>query len=170
MKNKPDSFEEENQKYFDEKQYRTIIVGKDGLKTTEDIAEAIEALSDDKIGAEEREELLTHLKASNPKLALLNAIKATKNNAKRARLIAACWEMDVDCTDDFLFFVDLTCSEDFILSLEALTVIENIENAIPANQLEQAQKQVTAKIKERPDNIDLLVDLLQIIKDRMEQG
>lgn len=166
MKNKPDSFEEENQKYFDEKQYRTIIVGKDGLKTTEDIAEAIEALSDDKIGAEEREELLTHLKASNPKLALLNAIKATKNNAKRARLIAACWEMDMDCTDDFLFFVEQACSDDFNVALEAFTVVESIENAIGKERLDEAHKVVTEKMKQNPATIELLNDLAAIIKDR----
>ncbi|HRD39001.1 MAG TPA: hypothetical protein PLC65_10250 [Bacteroidia bacterium] len=168
MENKPESFEEKAKEYFDEKKYRTIIVGKDGYKSNEDLEDAITALVEDKISTEEKEEILKHLKASKAKQALFKAIQTSKSDAKKAKLIAACWEIDLDCTDDFLFFVDLTCNEDFNVSLEALTVIESIENAIPANQLEQAQKQVTAKIKEKPDNIDLLVDLLQIIKDRSE--
>ena len=170
MKKKPDSFEEENQKYFDEKQYRTIIVGKDGLKSNDDIAEAIEAISEDKIGAEERDELLQHLKASQPKSALLKAINEANSNEKRARLIAACWEMDVDCRDEFLFFVEYACSDDFNVALEALTVVESIENAIGKERLDEAHKIVKEKIKQNPVTINLLHDLAGIIKDRKDNS
>lgn len=166
MENSPESFKEKAQEYFDEKKYRTIIVGKQGIKNSDDLIEAIESLADNKLTADEREEALKHLKASNPRQALLKAIDEATSDEKRARLIAACWEIDMDCTKDFLFFVKLACSDDFNVALEALTVIENIENEISDKELEEAQKIVTAKIKQKTENIDLQVDLLQIIKDK----
>ena len=166
MKKTPESFDEKAKEYFDEKKYRTVIVGKQGIKNSDDLVEAIELLADNKLTADEREEALKHLKASNPRQALLKAIDEAVSDEKRARLIAACWEIDMDCTKDFLFFVNQACSDDFNVALEALTVIENIENKIAPEQLEEAKKIVTAKIKQKSENIDLQVDLLQIIKDR----
>jgi hypothetical protein len=166
MKKTPESFNEKAKEYFDEKKYRTVIVGKQGIKNNDDLVEAIEALADNKLTADEREEALKHLKASNPRQALLKAIDEAVSDEKRARLIAACWEIDMDCTKDFLFFVNQACSDDFNVALEALTVIENIENEIGDNELEEAKKIVSAKIKLKTENIDLQVDLLQIIKDR----
>lgn len=166
MKKTPESFDEKAKEYFDEKKYRTIIVGKQGIKNSEDLNEAIESLADNKLTADEREEVLKHLKASNPRQVLLKAIDEAASDEKRARIIAACWEIDMDCTKDFLFFVKQACSNDFNVALEALTVIENIENAIDTGELEEAKKIVTAKIKQKTENIDLQVDLLQIIKDR----
>ena len=99
---------------------------------------------------------------------MMKAIDEAESDEKRARIIAACWEIDMDCTKDFLFFVKQACSNDFNVALEALTVIENIENAVPPAELEEAKKIVTAKIKQKTENIDLQVDLLQIIKDREE--
>lgn len=168
MDNLPESFEEKAKEYFDEKKYRTVIVGKAGIKSSDDLMEAIESIAENKITVEERDEVLRHLKASNPRLAMMKAIDEAESDEKRARIIAACWEIDMDCTKDFLFFVKQACSNDFNVALEALTVIENIENAIPPAELEEAKKLVTAKIKQKTENIDLQVDLLQIIKDREE--
>lgn len=168
MDNLPESFEEKAKEYFDEKKYRTVIVGKAGIKSSDDLMEAIESIAENKITVEERDEVLRHLKASNPRLAMMKAIDEAESDEKRARIIAACWEIDMDCTKDFLFFVKQACSNDFNVALEALTVIENIENAIAPAELEEAKKLVTAKIKQKTENIDLQVDLLQIIKDREE--
>lgn len=166
MANNDNSFKEDAQKYFDAKKFRTIIVGKDGYKSDDDLSDAITAYAEGGLSTEEREEVLKHLKASKAKKVMLEAITNAANDARRAKLITACWEIDLDCTQEFLFFVDLVCSDDFNVSLEALTVIENIENPIPEKELEQAVKKISAKIKEKPENIDLLVDLLEIIKHR----
>lgn len=166
MENSQESFQEKAKEYFDEKKYRTIIVGKDGYKSADDLKDAIDAVGEDNLSSEEREEILRHLKASNPKKEMLKAIDATKSNEKKAKLIAACWEIDMDCTDDFLFFVQLCCSDDFNVSLEALTVIENIDNAVKPEELSKARELVANAIKQQPENADLLADLLKIIKGK----
>lgn len=166
MENTPESFEEKAKEYFDEKKYRTIIVGKEGIKNSDDLIDAIESLADNKLSVEERDEVLRHVKASNPGNVLLKAIEAAEDNTRRARLIAACWEVDLDCTDHFMFFVKQACSDDFNVALEALTVVESIENAIGKERLDEAHKVVTDKIKQNPATIDLLNDLAAIIRDR----
>jgi hypothetical protein len=107
-----DNFEKENQKYFDEKKFRTIIVGKDGIKNIGDLKDAIDELAEGNLTPEEREELLKKVKASNPEKALLKAVSIIKDRAKKARLISVYWEIGLDCTSDFLFFVKQACEGD----------------------------------------------------------
>lgn len=168
MNKQPESFEEKNQEYFDEKKYRTIIVGKDGFKGNDEIQDAINALGDDEIMAEEREELLKHLKASNPLPLILEAITKAKSHEIKSRLISVCWEIDLNCSDHILFFAELACSDDFNVALEALTVIDNIEFISDNTVLKNAEKIVNEKIKMKPVTSELLMDLKKIISAKMK--
>jgi hypothetical protein len=167
-KQEKDSFEQQNQKYFDEKQFRTIIIGKDGIKNTDDLKDAVDELAEGKIAPEEREELLNKVKASNPEKALLKAVSSIKDKAKKARLISVYWEIGLDCTADFLFFVKQACEGDYLIAMECLTVIETIENEVSAADLKEAQQLLTETINQNPDSAPMLEEILKWVEERLQ--
>jgi hypothetical protein len=160
-----DNFEEANKKYFDEKKFRTIIIGKDGIKNTDDLKDAIDELAEGKIAPEEREELLKKVKASNPEKALMKVISTIQDRAKKARLISVYWEIGLDATSDFLFFVKQACEGDYMIAMECLTVIETIESEILKEDLDQAEELLANTISENLDNAPMLEEILAWIND-----
>ncbi len=161
-----DHFEKLKAKLFDEKEFNTMIIGDaDTTKKQGVLHELVLAIADNKLDKEEKDDTLKLLKDKHGKDTLISAIKKLKNPDKKALLIAACWEANIDCTQDFLFFVDLACSDNFRVAMEAYTVIENIENPIIPEELNKAEKQITLKIKESPDTLPLLNDLLTMVNN-----
>ena len=162
-----DSFESENQKYFDEKKFRTLIIGKDGIKDTGDLGDAVEELAAGKLTPEERDEVLRKVKASNPQKALLKAISSVKDYTKKARLISVWWEVELDCTDDFLFFVKQACEGDYMTAMEVLTVVETIESEVIKDDLKSAQELLSKTINQNPDSAPMLEEILRWVEGRM---
>jgi hypothetical protein len=160
-----DSFEEQNKKYFDEKQFRTIIIGKDGIKSTDELKDAIDELAEGKLAPEERDELLKKIKASNPEKALMKAISSVQDRAKKARLVSVYWEIGLDATSDFLFFVKQACEGDYMIAMECLTVIETIENEVPEADLNAAEELLATTISENLENAPMLEEILAWIND-----
>lgn len=118
-------------KYFDKEKYNTltIAINEDGdTKFSDSDIDVLIDLLDENISREEKEERLAHLKKNELQALLIKAIKEAENNEDRAKLICACWESGLDFKNDFLFFVELTCHNDFSVAMEAFTVAENIEN------------------------------------------
>lgn len=166
-KQEKESFEENNQKYFDEKKFRTIIIGKDGIKNTDDLKDAIDEIAEGKLLPEEREELLAKIKASNPEKALLKVVSSIKDKTKKARLISIYWEIGLDCTSDFLFFVKQACEGDYMIAMECLTVIETIESEILSADLKTAQQLLTERINENPESAPMLEEILVWVNERI---
>ena len=163
-----ESFEENNQKYFDDKKFRTIIIGKDGIKDTGDLKDAIDTIADGKLLPEEREELLAKIKASNPEKALLKVVSSINDKTKKARLISIYWEIGLDCTSDFLFFVKQACEGDYLIAMECLTVIETIESEILSADLKAAQQLLTERINESPESAVMLEEILVWVNERVK--
>lgn len=168
-KQSEDSFEEDNKKYFDEKKFRTIIIGKDGIKNTDDLKDAVDELAEGKLLPEERDELLNKVKASNPEKTLLKAVSSVKDKAKKARLISVYWEIGLDCTSDFLFFVKQACEGDYTIAMECLTVIETIESEVVKQDLKEAQQLLTARINENTESAPMLEEILHWVEGRIEK-
>lgn len=167
MAQEKDSFESENQKYFDEKKFRTIIIGKDGIKDTGDLKDAIDEIAEGKLLPEERDELLNKIKASNPEKALLKVVSSVKDKTKKARLISIYWEIGLDCTADFLFFVKQACEGDYMIAMECLTVIETIENEVSAGDLKTAQDLLTKSINKNTESAQMLEEILAWVEERI---
>ncbi len=115
-------------KLFDEKEYSTIIIGNDGAskKDLNNADYATIVVSKDTT-REEKDEALKHLKENNAQAFLISAITKTKDPDLKAPLIAACWETGLDFSKDYLFFTELIGHEDFYVSFEAFTVIQETE-------------------------------------------
>lgn len=136
------------EKLFDEKEYATIIIGSEGMsKKDTSNADYVTVLVSSKSTREEKDEALKVLKENNTQAFILNAISKTKNLAQKALLIAACWETGLDFSKDYLVFIDLICSKDFVVSFEAFTVIQEMEAEIDKTTL-QSSLTLLKKVKE----------------------
>ncbi|MDI9342233.1 MAG: hypothetical protein QM534_16785 [Sediminibacterium sp.] len=126
-------------KLFDEKQYSTLVIDREGFSKAEnDIADLIELLLQPTINREQSEEVFSSLKAKNAQEMLVQSIEAAETNEEKAKLIAACWECGLDFNKYYLVFTTLACHSDFMIALEAFTVIENAEHYPAQEVLAQA--------------------------------
>ncbi len=67
----------------------------------------------------------------------MKAIDEAETNEDKARLLSVCWESGLDFANDFMYFVRYALDDDFIVSMEAFTVAENIEE-LKEEQLTEA--------------------------------
>ncbi|MCC6372342.1 MAG: hypothetical protein IT236_15165 [Bacteroidia bacterium] len=152
-------------KLFNEEEYSTLVIKRDGFSNKQNTAaDLIEDLMEPNNTRQENEAIFLKIKESNAGEMLVNALKSVKKPSERAILTAACWECGLDFTQHFLFFVDLACSNDFNVALEAITVVENCEGAIDEDSLHKALKMAESS---KSPNAHLLEMLVQNIKQRL---
>jgi hypothetical protein len=152
-------------KFFDEKEYSTLIVGRDGFnKKQNDTADLIETLLGKDVTRKESEEIFTKLKELNAQALLVKALQETKVEKSKAKLCAACWESGLDFTSYFLYFVELACDNDFSLAMEALTVVENIDGNLSEAELTKGLEMVQSS---KSANSGIIEDLSTNIRQRI---
>lgn len=139
--------EESAAKYFDEKNYSTLIIGAEKNEETKQQGDDIVGLLIEGI-RENKVEALRILKQQNAQHALINAIENITHKHERALLIAACWESGLDFSEYFDSFIGYAGDEDALVSLEAITVLETIENfssdAVLKNGIKTLDKLIAA--------------------------
>jgi len=153
-------------KYFDENQYITKIVGAEeetaASKTDNDkIALLISLLTDPK-NKEFKEEALLTLKKEKGGHLLLAAILKTKDTNKKQQLVAACWESEIDYTAYLPFFVDIAITADYLVALEAITVIETMEGTFQKEHLSQAIEKIRQHKKSITNELLVLFNDLEM--------
>lgn len=152
-------------KFFDKKEYNTIFVGRDGFSpSVSRIADMITDLLDRDLKREEQEEIFTKLKAGNAQDLLMEAISNLKKTEDKALICAACWESGLDFSKNLLYFTRLACDPDFSLSMEALTVVENMESKIEEKELAQA---MNIALSAQDGNKQIIEDLISALKSKM---
>lgn len=153
-------------KLFNEEEYSTLIINRDGFsKKQNDMADLIHTLLEKNTTRIESEEIFKTLKEKNAQQILVDAIKQCDRISEKIKLTASCWETCLDFSNQFLFFVELACSSDFALSMEALTVVENCEEPV-INQEVLTQALIITKNSKSP-NTALLEDLKNNITARI---
>lgn len=151
-------------KLFDEKEYSTLIISREGFNKKENTtADLLESLLDKEMTRQESEAVFSKLKESNSQKIMVDAIKAAERVSEKTILTAACWECGLDFTPYFLDFVALATHADFQLALEGLSVVESIEGSLDEATLANALE--IAESAENP-NPDLVHDLIENIKSR----
>ena len=152
-------------KLFDENEYSTLIIGRDGFnKNQNHSADLIESLFLQNISRSECEEIYGKLKKLNARKLLVDTLTSAKKTSEKAILCAACWECGLDFTNHFLFFTKLACEDDFKLAMEALTVVENIEGNISMDELTQG---ISIVQNSKSKNTSILDFLVKNIKQRI---
>jgi len=153
------------QKLFNEEEYSTLIIGREGFNKKENnTADLLEALMEEKISRQESEAIFSKLKETNSQKVMMDALNTAKRVNEKTILAAACWECGLDFTPYFLDFVKLATHDDFQLSLEALSVVESIEGVLDETILTRAMG--TAQSSKSP-NKELRHDLIENIKSRI---
>ena len=140
MENKKEIPDIDPKKLFDDKNYSTIILNNENTdepiaknkKKKVGLAKTILALIDS-----DKADLLKTLKDSSSQGTLIDLIINPENKSYLSKLIALCWESGLDFGKHASLFFDLSLNEDVFVSLEALTVLEQIENFSSKDDLEK---------------------------------
>jgi hypothetical protein len=152
------------EKLFDETEYATIIIGSEGMSKKDTTnADDVTLLVSSKSTREEKDEALKALKENNAQEFMLNAISKTKNLAQKALLIAACWETGLDFSKHYSVFIDLITHENFVVSFEAFTVIQEMEAEIDGETL----KASLAKLKKVKAPSVAVTDAIELIEQKL---
>lgn len=127
------------EKLFDKENYNTLTISLNSEEAfkEKDIDVLIDLL-DPQIGREDKEDKLKFLKDHKLNKLLIKAITEADNNEDKAKLLCICWESGLDFKNEFLFFVEQACDEDYFVALEAFTVAENIEDVNDEETLTRA--------------------------------
>jgi hypothetical protein len=152
-------------KLFNEEEYSTLIIGREGLSKKENnTADLLEALLEPTISRQESEDIFSKLKETNAQKMLVESIHSAEKISEKTILAAACWECGLDFSDFFIDFVGFATHDDFQLALEALSVIESSEGVLSEDILKKA---LHIAEKAQSQNSDLIADLIENIKLRM---
>ena len=140
-------------KYFNSKEYATTIIGNteevSAPVTNEDKMSALISLLTDPANKDVKEETLLTLKKEKGGDTLLLAIANPKAKEVRHLLVAACWESEINYSKYLPFFILLALDENYLISLEAITTIQNMEGPFTETDVTTAIK----KVKEAKKNI-----------------
>lgn len=152
-------------KLFNEEEYSTLIIKREGFSKKEnDSADLIESLLEKEITRQESEAIFSKLKENNSVELLVDSIKKAQRVEEKTALTAACWETGLDFTNHFLFFVEIACNDNFLLAMEGLTVVENIESTLDETTLTKALEMAQ---NTKSKNKELTEDLISNIKSRI---
>ena len=151
-------------KLFDEEEYSTLIIAREGFsKKDNTTADLLEGLLEKGITRQESEAIFLKLKESNSVELMVDAIKKAERIDEKTILAAACWESCLDFTKHFLFFTEIACSDNLLLALEGLTVVENTEGTIDEDTLTKA---LVIAQSTKSKNKELVAALIENIKQR----
>lgn len=156
-----------NEKFLNPKEYNTIHIGGefDDFENNKKPLSNLISLLTEANNKELKEDALKLLKEKGGIELLVAAIKNVDLKEHKCKLIAACWEAGIDCSSYIAMFVDLAIKEDYLTSLEALTVIENMEGPFAENVLKESQTKIEKALQsEQSEKQGLIKELLEIIK------
>jgi hypothetical protein len=157
-------------KYFDTNQYITKIVGEKEVNppVNEDKITSLIALLTDPSNKNVKEEALITLKKEKAGEVLLQAIASPQSLENRHLLVAACWESEIDFSKYLPFFILLALDNNYLISLEAITTIENMEGPFEEEQVKDAIKKVKGEQKNiSSERAILLNDLIMTLEGFM---
>lgn len=161
----------DEQKYFNPENYATKIIGEEqdaeNENTSQDKISNLISLLTEPENKDFREEALLTLKKEKAGQLLIDAIQSKKGKKHRAQLVAACWESEIDFSSSLDFFASLACDSDYLVSLEAITVIETMEGPFENERLQNAIQKIRAHQKTLTDERQVLFnDLVDMLNSR----
>ena len=154
----------EEKKSFSLSDFNTIVIkGNKG----DDSNKPMDALISGLASSETKTEALKLLKSNkNGKKILLDAIEKKLNSeSERALIVAACWESGIDFSDQLELFINLAITENLLVAIEAITVIENTEAKYLASLSSEIKNKLSEGSKTKKDRSTLLQALLAHIEN-----
>lgn len=153
------------EKLFNEKEFHTVIIGKEGLsKKDADKADWLTILISDEATREDKDEALKFLKEHQAADFMIEAIKQTEDEpGAKAKLIAACWETALDFSAYYVFFAELVAGNDYHCAIEAYTVLETLDTNIGKPVLEKA----LAILKNAKNKTPIVADAIVLVEEKL---
>lgn len=157
-------------KYFNPEEYITKIVGKEdeeepstpGDKKVVDLIDLLTNPANKNV----KEETLLTLKKEKGEELLLIAIASPEAKENKHKLVAACWESEINFSKYLPFFILLSLDKDYLVSLEAITVISTMEGPFTKDHLTDGIKKVKAAKNETTSEKEVLLnDLVVTLED-----
>ena len=113
--------------------------------------------------------LLSDIKDISFKPLLMEKLIEADKQLERANLLRVCWESSLDFSDYLEIFVDFLMEENFIIALEASTVIENLHGKIPKEVIQQSIHRLQARGEEQSFPVDDTLRYLESLLDDQEE-
>ena len=114
-------------------------------------------------------EFLACLKDSKARSIMMDLIQQTELKEYQQLLLSTIWNSPLDYTDYLEVFVDLALKGDFIITLECLTIIENLDGPFSEKSVMEAQVLLGAYAESIPDKNSqkgmLISEIALLIKD-----
>lgn len=102
---------------------------------------------------------------------LKSIIDETKDKDTKQVLVAACWENGLNFSVHLPFFVDLVLDEDYLISIEAFTVIENMPGPFINEDVQQCLDTVYNWLDgPGSENEGIVNTLLEVLKGFANSG
>lgn len=116
--------------------------------------------------------LLSELKQSDAIPSIIEAIQNKSYAQELQYLVSACWENGMDYIDYLPLFVDLMIEHDFMVALEAHTVITNMTGKIAMATCEQEIKKIENALpsvsEDKKEMLEEVIEFLQILEQGIE--
>ena len=123
---------------FDASKYNTLIIGREGFNARQnELADLLLQLLQPNTTRARSEEIFTELRKNKAQDLLVQAIRNAPSDHDRKLLAAACWESGLDFSKHFAFFAALVCGDDLAVAVEALTVIQEMQEDISREDLKR---------------------------------
>lgn len=114
-------------------------------------------------------EFLACLKDRKARSVMMDLIQQTELKDYQQLLLSTIWNSPLDYTDYLEVFVDLALKGDFIITLECLTIIENLDGPFSEKSVMEAQVLLGAYAESNPDKNSqkgmLISEIALLIKD-----
>ena len=114
-------------------------------------------------------EFLACLKDSKARSIMMDLIQQTELKEYQQLLLSTIWNSPLDYTDYLEVFVDLALKGNFIITLECLTIIENLDGPFSEKSVMEAQVLLGAYAESNPDKNSqkgmLISEIALLIKD-----
>ncbi|MFP4620467.1 MAG: hypothetical protein ACLFM7_04110 [Bacteroidales bacterium] len=115
-------------------------------------------------------EILNNLKTQASATELARAVRKNKQRDLLAYLVAACWKNGLDYTDFIDDFIDIFIQYDYLLALDAFTVIENSTKYLSEVSVEPRINKLSSHEPEMDDNKKRLTgELIRILRTKSEE-
>lgn len=115
-------------------------------------------------------QLLFDVKDENAIQGIFKAINHPQLKNHSALLISVLWEAGIDCKDRLEDLIQLVIKGDSTITLEVLTVIENIDNSYPYDEIIDHKLTLTEEIESCDDEIkkQLMLSLCEVLDSMTE--
>ncbi|MCO6499814.1 MAG: hypothetical protein J5I47_05480 [Vicingus serpentipes] len=110
-------------------------------------------------------QFLFDLKDQSATETIINAIAKETNNSKKAFLISIFWQSVLDASDHLSFLVNQAIQGDYMVAVEAMTVIDNFETTFHEDEIMNIFYDLDEAIEhEEEDKKELLITFKEAIR------